>query len=54
MNTFIKHNLKSYDPDIYQTIENETQGRLKKLELIASENFCILCSNTGAWDPYYK
>ncbi len=40
MNTdLIKHNLKSYDPDIYQTIENETRRQAEKLELIASENF---------------
>ena len=32
-------NLSASDPDIYQTIQNETRRQHEGLELIASENF---------------
>ncbi|MEO8210519.1 MAG: serine hydroxymethyltransferase, partial [bacterium] len=35
----LKHNLKDYDRDIFETIKNETRRQSDKLELIASENF---------------
>ncbi|HMS63653.1 MAG TPA: serine hydroxymethyltransferase [Ignavibacteria bacterium] len=35
----INHNLKEYDPEIFETIKNETGRQSEKLELIASENF---------------
>jgi len=36
---FIKHSLKDYDYEIFQTIKSETLRQADKLELIASENF---------------
>lgn len=36
---YIKHNLKEYDKDIFESIFNETRRQAEKLELIASENF---------------
>ncbi len=38
MNQF-KRNLKESDPEIFETIKNETRRQAEKLELIASENF---------------
>lgn len=36
---FIKHNLKDFDNEIFQSIKSETHRQADKLELIASENF---------------
>lgn len=35
----LKHNLKEYDSEIFESIKNETLRQANKLELIASENF---------------
>jgi len=35
----LKHDLKDFDPEIFQSVKNETLRQAEKLELIASENF---------------